>query len=195
MTDKPVIIPVSGAPDWEPQNFENRFSGNMALKTALTRSVNTIAAQLVEMTGPGAVIDTARQCGLKSDLKEVYSIALGTSGVTVLEMASAFSVFASMGIRHDPFLVKRVEDPLGRILFEHIVQDKKVLEPALAYQVVDMMRAVVDTGSGRSIRRAGFRRPAAGKTGTSDNYNDAWFTGFTPSLCTSVWTGYDRKRT
>ncbi|WP_022667248.1 transglycosylase domain-containing protein [Desulfospira joergensenii] len=195
MTDRPVRIPVPGRPDWEPRNFEKVCSGDMVLKTALTRSVNTIAAQLVQMTGPDAVIETARLCGVKSELQKVYSIALGTSGVTPLEMASAFSVFANLGTRHDPFLVQRVEDPLGRVLFEHIVQDRLVLEPAVAYQVVDMMKAVVDTGSGRSIRRSGFLRPAAGKTGTSDNYKDAWFTGFTPGLTTSVWTGFDKKKT
>jgi penicillin-binding protein 1A len=88
----------------------------------------------------------------------------------------------------------RVEDARGRVLFEHIVKDRRVLDAATAFQVVDMMEGVVDYGSGRGVRRLGFKRPAAGKTGTTDNYNDAWFTGFTPSLCVSVWTGYDKKR-
>lgn len=194
MTDKPVLIPVKGAKDWQPQNFERRFSGNMILKSALTRSVNTIAAQLVTMTGPSAVTALAKACGVKSPLEDVYSVALGTSLVSPLDMAGGFSVFANLGIKHDPFLFWRVEDAFGRVLFERIVQNKKVLDPALAFQVVDMMKAVVDTGSGRSIRRFGFQGPAAGKTGTTDNYNDAWFTGFTPSLCASVWTGFDRKQ-
>ncbi len=194
MTDKPVLIPVVGAKDWEPQNFERRFSGDMILKRALTHSVNTIAAQLVTMTGPEAVTSLARACGVKSFLENVYSVALGTSLVSPLDMAGAFSVFANLGIKHEPFLFWRVEDAFGRVLFERIVQNKKVLDPALAFQVVDMMKAVVDTGSGRSIRRLGFSRPAAGKTGTTDNYNDAWFTGFTPSLCVSVWTGFDKKK-
>ncbi len=194
LTDKPITIKVVGAPDWEPKNFEKRFSGNMVLKMALTNSVNTIAAQLVEMTGPKAVIETAKLCGIKSPLNPVFSIALGTSGVTPLEMASGYSVFAGLGGRHDSYLIQRVEDPLGRILLEHIVQDRQVLEPALAYQVVDMMKAVIDSGSGRAVRKSGFARAAAGKTGTTDNYNDAWFTGFTPGLCTSVWTGFDKQQ-
>ena len=194
MRDQPISIPVKGAKDWEPENFERMYRGNMILKKALTMSVNTIAAQLVSITGPDAVAALARACGVESPLKNVYSIALGTSEVTPFEMAAAFSVFANLGVKHEPFLFWRVEDAFGRILFERIVQDKKVLDTALAYQVVDMMKSVVDTGSGRSIRRRGFKRPAAGKTGTTDNYNDAWFTGFTPSLCTSVWTGFDKKK-
>jgi penicillin-binding protein 1A len=193
MTDRPVTIPVAGAPDWEPKNFERGFQGNMVLKTAMTRSVNTIAAQLVQLTGPDAVIQTATKCGIDSPLQDVFSIALGTAGVTPLEMAAAFSVFASLGNRHDPFLFWRVEDAYGRVLFEHIVQAQPVLDPATAYQVVDMMKAVVDTGSGRRVRDHGFTRPCAGKTGTSSNYMDAWFTGFTPALCTSVWIGFDRQ--
>ncbi|HKK99793.1 MAG TPA: PBP1A family penicillin-binding protein [Desulfotignum sp.] len=194
MTDRQVTIPVVGAPDWRPRNFGRRFRGDMVLKAALTHSVNTIAAQLVQITGPGPVRETARKCGIKSPMEDVFSIALGTAGVTPMEMAEAFSVFANMGRHHEPFLFWRVEDAFGRILFERIVQDQQVLDPGISYQVVDMMQAVVETGSGRNVREQGFRRACAGKTGTTDNYNDAWFTGFTPTLCTSVWTGYDRKQ-
>jgi penicillin-binding protein 1A len=195
MTDQPVIIPVKGAPDWEPQNFGKAFTGNMILKKALYKSVNTIAAQIVEKIGPAAVNNTARICGIKSPLKDVYSVALGTSDVTPFELASAYTVFANLGVLHEPFLFWRVEDAFGRIIFEHIVQEKRVLDPAIAYQVVDMMKSVIQRGSGRSIKNLGFNRPAAGKTGTTDHYKDAWFTGFTPTLCTSVWTGFDKRKT
>lgn len=194
MTDKPVSIPVKGAPDWEPRNFTKSFSGNMILKKALTESVNTIAAQMVEKIGPGAVIKTAKACGIESPLQEVYSVALGTSNVTPYEMATAYSVFATLGVLHEPFLFWRVEDAYGRIIYEHIVQEKRVLDPAITYQLVDMMKSVIDIGSGKSIRTLGFNRAAAGKTGTTDSYNDAWFTGFTPTLCTSVWTGFDKEK-
>jgi penicillin-binding protein 1A len=193
MTDRPVIIPIKGAADWEPQNFTRTFLGDMILKKALIHSVNTIAAQIVERTGPGAVNEIARACGIESPLPEVYSTALGTGTVTPFEMASAYSVFATLGVMHEPFFFRRIEEPFGRIIFEHIVQDRRVLDPVTSYQVMDMMKSVVDTGSGQSIRQAGFRRPAAGKTGTTDHYNDAWFTGFTPTLCTAVWTGFDRE--
>ncbi len=194
MRDKPVIIPVDNNTNWEPKNFNNTFLGDMILKKALINSVNTVAAQLVEQIGPVLVNQVAKICGIKSPLADVYSVALGTSGVTPFEMASSYAAFATLGIRHEPFLFKRVEDAFGRVIFEHIIQGKRVLEPATAYQVVDMMKSVIDVGSGRNIRRMGFDRPAAGKTGTTDAYNDAWFTGFTPSLSTSVWTGFDKHR-
>ena len=194
MTDQPVVIPVKGAKDWEPYNFSKIFSGDMILKQALTDSVNTIAAQLVERTGPAAVTNIAKICGIESPLNDVFSVALGTSGVTPFEMASAYTVFSTLGVRHEPFLFWRVEDAFGRIVFEQIVQEKRVLDQSTTYQVVDMMKGVIESGSGRSIREFGFNRPAAGKTGTSDSYNDAWFTGFTPTLSTSVWTGFDKTK-
>lgn len=190
--DSEVKIEVAGAPDWRPQNFGGTYAGPMILKRALMKSVNSVAAQLVEKVGPQAVIEVARRCGIKSPLSSVYSVALGTSGVSPLEMAAAFATFATGGIRHDPFWIRRVEDPLGRVLEERIVSGKRSLDAGTAYQVVDMMRGVVDHGTGAIVRRMGFDLPAAGKTGTSDDYHDAWFTGFTPTLCVSVWVGYDR---
>jgi penicillin-binding protein 1A len=192
--DRPVAIPIKGAPDWYPRNFEKRYRGPMILKQALIHSVNSIAAQVVANVGPAAVVDVAQACGVESPLKSVYSVALGTSDVSIMDMAAGFSTLAGLGIYHKPFLFWRVEDARGRVLFEHIVKDRRVLDAATAFQVVDMMQGVVDFGSGRGVRRLGFKRPAAGKTGTTDNYNDAWFTGFTPSLCVSVWTGYDKKK-
>jgi len=192
VVDKKVTIAVNGAPDWKPRNFSRTYEGPMILKRALLKSVNSIAAQLVERAGPQAVIETARRCGVESPLNPVYSVALGTSGVSPLEMASAFATFATGGIRHQPFLIRRVEDSLGRILEEHIVGGQRVLDAAVTYQVVDMMRGVIDEGTGAVVRRLGFNLPAAGKTGTTDDYRDAWFTGFTPNLSVAVWVGFDR---
>ena len=190
--DKPITIAVAGAPDWRPANFEREHEGPMILKQALVKSINSIAAQLVERTGPDAVIDAARRCGITSPLSPVYSVALGTSGVSPLEMATAFSTFATGGVQHEPFWIRRVEDPLGRVLEEHIVRGRRSLDPGIAYQVVDMMRGVLTTGTGRIVRQMGFDLPAAGKTGTSDDFRDSWFTGFTPTLSVSVWVGFDR---
>ena len=192
VVDEKIKIKVVGAPDWQPKNFGGKYAGPMILKRALMQSVNSVAARLVEQTGPEAVIDTARRSGVKSPLSSVYSVALGTSGVSPLEMASAFATFATGGIRHEPFWIRRVEDPLGRVLEERIVGGKRSLDASLAYQVVDMMSGVVNGGTGAVVRRMGFDLPSAGKTGTSDDYHDAWFTGFTPTLCVSVWVGYDR---
>jgi len=190
--DKPITIAVAGARDWQPQNFEREHEGPMILKQALVKSINAVAAQLVERTGPDAVIDAARRCGIKSPLTPVYSVALGTSGVSPLEMAAAFSTFATGGVQHEPFWIRRVEDPLGRVLEEHIVRGRRSLDPGIAYQVVDMMRGVLTVGTGKVVRQMGFDLPAAGKTGTSDDFRDSWFTGFTPTLSVSVWVGFDR---
>jgi penicillin-binding protein 1A len=194
LVDKRVRIRVAGAPDWVPRNFDQTYEGPMILKLALMKSVNSVAAQLVEQTGPQAVIDVARRCGITSALKPVYSVALGTSGVSPLEMAAAFATFATGGIRHEPFLIRRVEDSYGRILEEAIVSGKRVLDAGTAYQVVDMMQAVLGQGTGAVVRRLGFDLPAAGKTGTTDDYHDAWFTGFTPALSVCVWVGFDREK-
>jgi penicillin-binding protein 1A len=190
--DKAIRIPVKGASDWKPQNFGREYEGPMILKQALMKSVNAIAAQLVERVGPDAVIDVARRSGINSDLKPVYSLALGTSGASPLEMASAFGTFATGGVRHEPFWIRRIEDPLGRVLEEQIVRGQRTLDAGIGFQLVDMMRGVLTAGTGRIVRRMGFDLPAAGKTGTSDDFRDAWFTGFTPTLSVSVWVGYDR---
>ena len=193
MADKKITIPVKGAADWTPRNFSRTYEGPMILKLAFMNSVNSVSAQLVERTGPESVLETARRCGIESPLKAVYSVALGTSSVSPLEMASAFATFATGGIRHEPFFIHRVEDSLGRVLEEHLVGGRRTLDATVAFQVVDMMRAVIDDGTGAVVRRLGFNLPAAGKTGTTDDYRDAWFTGFTPNLSVAVWVGFDRE--
>ncbi|MCP3952600.1 MAG: PBP1A family penicillin-binding protein [Desulfobacterales bacterium] len=194
VTDRAVTIPVAGAADWSPRNFGRQHAGPMILKRALLKSVNTVAAQLVAETGPDAVIKIARRCGIQSPLKKVYSVALGSSEVTPLEMAAAFATFATGGIRNRPFFISRVEDAMGQVLEEHIVSGKRTLDPTLTYQLVEMMQGVMDQGTGAITRRMGFSPPAAGKTGTTNGYRDAWFTGFTPTLSTSVWVGFDKKK-
>lgn len=193
MVDKAVRIAVAGAPDWRPRNFERQYQGAVILKKAFVHSINTVAAQLVSQIGPQALVETARKAGIESPLSPVFSVALGTSGVSPLEMASAYGTFASGGVRYRPFAIWRVEDAYGQVLEEHIVRGAKVLDPSTVYQVVDMMQGVVDHGTGRVIRKSGFHKPAAGKTGTTNGYKDAWFTGFTPTLSTSVWVGFDRQ--
>jgi 1A family penicillin-binding protein len=192
-TDRPVRIPVAGAPDWVPRNFERNFQGSVILKKAFTNSINTVAAQLVAQATPEAVIRTARRCGIQGDLAPVFSVALGTSGVSPLEMASAYATFAAEGVHYAPFGIWRVEDALGQVLEEHIVSGSRALDPALAFEVVDMMQGVIDQGTGTAVRKLGFQKPAAGKTGTTNGYQDAWFTGFTTALSTSVWVGFDRQ--
>ncbi|CAB5172176.1 Multimodular transpeptidase-transglycosylase (EC (EC [Olavius algarvensis associated proteobacterium Delta 3] len=192
--DRPVTIPVNGAPDWTPENFSRRHDGPMVLKRAFSRSVNSVAAQLIEATGPATVIEAAKRCGINSEMSPVYSLALGTSGTSPLDMASAFATITNGGVHHTPYTIERVEDAFGRILEEHIVSSERTLDPDVAFQVLDMMQGVIDTGTARRVRSLGFALPAAGKTGTTDSYNDAWFSGCTATLGASVWVGFDRDR-
>jgi membrane carboxypeptidase/penicillin-binding protein len=194
VTDQAITIPVPGAGEWTPRNFGRQHAGPMILKKALMKSVNTVAAQLVAETGPEAVIAVAQRCGIQSTLKNVYSVALGSSEVTPLEMAAAYATFATGGIMNRPFFVSRVEDAMGRVLEEHIVSGKRTLDRSLTYQLVEMLQGVMDQGTGAITRRMGFNLPAAGKTGTTNGYRDAWFTGFTPTLSTAVWVGFDKKK-
>lgn len=189
--DSPVVIITPKYRDWEVNNFDDVYYGPVTLKFALSKSLNSVAARLVELTGAEAVVSTAHRFGVKSELEPSPTIALGTSGVSPLEMASAFSVIASGGSYHEPFFISRVEDSRGGVLYEHFITGQRSADPDLTYILLDMMKEVVNSGTGVSARKAGFNRPAAGKTGTTKNYKDSWFTGFTPTLCASVWVGYD----
>ena len=189
--DEPVIFKIRGSQDWEPINFNNKFIGNIVLKKALLDSINVISAKLIDQTGVETVIENAKKFGIKSHLEKNMSLALGTSPVSPLEMASAFTVFASGGVYAEPFAIKRIEDSRGNVLEDKFPAYEQVFDPKLIYLMVDMMKGVVNEGTARRIRRMGFNRPAAGKTGTTNDFKDAWFTGFTPTLSTSVWVGYD----
>lgn len=177
---------------WTPRNFDRRHRGRLTLKYALMRSINVIAAQLTSQVTPKKIVENARKFGITSKIDEVPSLALGTAGISPLEMAAAFSVFANDGVYYKPIFIKRVEDANGVILDRAFVLGEGRLPAVTTFQVLDMMRGVIDGGTARVIRSLGFTAPAAGKTGTSTEFTDAWFTGFTTSLSTSVWVGYDR---
>ena len=116
---------------------------------------------------------------------------MGAIGASPFELAAAYSVIANLGAYKAPFYVSKIEDYQGNILYEHFVETEKRFEPLDIYPLLDMMKGVMDSGSGRVIRRMGFKNPAGGKTGTTNDFRDAWFTGFSPDLTTSVWIGYD----
>jgi len=191
--DEPVIIDIPGGPPWEPKNFGEVFAGDIILKKALMRSLNVISAKLMQKVGPEKVIETARRFGIKSPLGKNYSLALGTSGVSPLEMASAYSVFANLGIYNEPYFIEKIEDFHGNQLYEHFYQGIQRFPQKVIYPLLDMMMGVVDAGTARVVRRMGFRHPAAGKTGTTNDYKDAWFNGTTKDISVSVWVGYDNN--
>lgn len=192
--DSLVTIKVPGSKDWRVNNFDHQYQGPVILKLALSRSLNTVAARIVNTVGAENVTETAHKFGVLSPLKNNPAIALGTSGVPPLEMASAYSVIATGGEYYEPYIIERVESPRGEVLYEHFISGKRVADPQLIYLLLDMMKEVVDGGTAQLARWSGFRLPAAGKTGTTDDYCDSWFTGFTPTMCASVWVGYDLEK-
>ncbi len=193
VTDEPVVIDIPGAQPWEPQNFGEKFAGDIILKKALMKSLNVVSAKLMKEVGPEKVIETARRFGIKSPLGKNYSLALGTSGVSPLEMASAYSVFANLGIYNEPYFIEKIEDFHGNQLYEHFYQGIQRFPQKVIYPLLDMMKGVVDAGTARGIRRMGFKHPAAGKTGTTNDFKDAWFNGTTKDNSVSVWVGYDNN--
>ncbi len=193
--DTAMTFNPPGTRPWRPRNYDRRYRGALILKAALMQSVNLIAAQLTAQATPRKVVETMRRFGMTAPLEEVLSIALGTSSVSPMEMASAYAVIANNGEYHRPALIKRVEDLNGIVLDSAVSLfglGEPRFDPAQTYELLDMMMGVIEQGTGRVIRSLGFTAPAAGKTGTSTEATDAWFTGFTTSLSTSVWVGYDR---
>ncbi|MBU2572619.1 MAG: PBP1A family penicillin-binding protein [Elusimicrobia bacterium] len=187
-----AIQPFMGNKDfsiWVPSDFDNKFLGHITLRKALERSRNLASIYLVTRVGPTQVVDVAHKAGIKRALDAVPSIGLGTSLVTPLEMVSAFSTFANGGIHVEPFSVLKVVDNQGKVLQEYVPEEFESFTPQLSYILTNMMKGVVQRGTGANAAR--LKRPLAGKTGTSQDSKDTWFIGMTPDLAAAAWMGYD----
>jgi len=192
MTDEPIekVNPYTGKV-WRPANYESRYFGDVTLKTALEKSLNSIAVKLLEKVGIQRVIDITHKMGIKSHLGNNLSLALGACDVTPLEMASSYGVIANGGIRVPPTAIIKVVDNEGNVIYDPGYRGEKVLEPETAFVMTEMMRGVIEQGTGTSAK---IGRPAAGKTGTTNNYIDAWFVGFTPNLVSAIYVGNDDRK-
>jgi len=187
-----AIQPFVGNKDfkiWVPNNFDNKFQGRITLRRGLELSRNLSSIYLVTRVGPTLVADVAHRAGIKRHLEAVPSIGLGTSLVNPLEMASSFSTFANGGIHAVPFGVLKVTDNAGRVLEEFVPEENESFSPQLSYVLVNMMKGVVQRGTGSYASK--LKRPIAGKTGTSQDSKDMWFIGMTPDLTAGAWMGYD----
>jgi penicillin-binding protein 1A len=149
---------------------------------------------MLEQVGIAKTVDHARRLGM-GNVPSVPSLALGSGEVTLMAMTSAYSSFADQGQLRSPVLIRRVEDADGRILFQAKYEAAQVLSPQTAFMMTSMLADVVDSGTAYKARQEGFKLPAAGKTGTTNDYVDAWFVGYTPNLATGVWIGFDKPRT
>jgi penicillin-binding protein 1A len=194
VVDAPVTYAAGGGGTWSPKNYDGGYSGPVTLRYALQRSINIPAIKLLGKVGTTIVSSYARRMGIKSPIGQNLSLALGTSEVNLLEITSAYGVFANEGIRTEPLFLLKVEDVEGNVLETNPPRATDVLPSETAAVMTNMMQSVVDHGTGYPVRAAGFTAPAAGKTGTTDDYTDAWFVGYVPSLVCGVWVGFDMKR-
>jgi len=184
-----MTIPIEGQEPWEVANYEGKGDGSrMDLTEATVKSVNTVYAQLMMDVGPQAAVDEAKRLGIVTTaLAPVPSAVLGTNEVTPLDMASAYSVFAGDGLRADPVFITRVTTRDGTVLYEAPAARHRVLSTLTARRVNEVLQQVVTDGTGVKAR---IGRQVAGKTGTAEDYSDAWFVGYTPELSTAVWVGF-----
>ncbi|MEJ1967111.1 MAG: penicillin-binding transpeptidase domain-containing protein [Rhizomicrobium sp.] len=178
---------------WTPTNFGGRAYGTMTLADALAHSVNTITANLAQEVGVGNVVEAAQRLGIQSKLDQNASLALGTSEVTPLELTRAYAVFANGGLRVYPYFVTQVDDAGGTVLYRRRPADPAAAERIVASHVnrdlVAMLYGVTTHGTGMGAAVTGHE--TAGKTGTTQDFHDAWFVGFTHDYVTSVWVGND----
>ena len=205
---------------WRPRNYGRSFYGPITLREALARSVNNATVHLFRDVGVDYVMDYAQRLGIQSPLTRDLSLALGSSGVSLLEITRAYAVFPALGRRVEPVFIRRVTDRNGEVLLENVPLDAaedsnealaqvdvaaaapvgngsgpdQVIPEEQAYLVTDLLRAVVVDPDGTGWRLRDLKRPVAGKTGTTNDQGDAWFMGFSPGVATGVWVGHDSVR-
>ena len=192
VVDSPVAFPTGeGDSVWKPHNYERNYLGHILLRTALEKSINVVTVKILQDIGVDYAIGYARKLGITSNLERNLSIALGSSGVSLLEMVRAYSVFDNGGDLVQPVFITKIVDQSGKVLEESHTQKEHVIDSSTAYIITSLLESVIKDGTGRKALE--LNRPAAGKTGTTNNMNDAWFIGYTPEYITGVWVGFDAE--
>ena len=192
LDDSPATYRDRNGKVWEPENFTKQYRGTVTMRRALEQSINIPTIKLLEKVGIEEAVDYARKLGIKRKLVPYLSLALGSADMTLLELTSTYAVFANYGIRMRPGAILMITDSTGRVLYSNESVPRQVMRPETAYLITNLLRGVIDHGTGRRARKLG--RPSAGKTGTTNDYRDAWFIGYTPYLVSGVWIGYDDHR-
>ncbi len=195
--DTAITIDLPGSPPYAPRNADGEFLGVIPLREALAKSRNPVAVQLFMQATPDSVVALVKRAGIEAPMAPFPSSALGASVVQPLDLVSAYSTFANLGTPVRPRFVQRVDDARGRTVWSPPrVSLPPAMDSAVAYVIRDMMRDVVERGTGGAVRRyLGPQVPVAGKTGTTDNNTDVWFVGMTPDIVAGVWLGFDRPKT
>ena len=190
LQDSPFTLALP-AGDWQPNNYDGEYRGSITLREAMERSLNVPFARLGVDIGPEQIARTARDLGIESRLHLVPSLALGSSEVTLLEMTGAFGVLAAGGIRTSLRHSSGVLDRTGELIYQEAPVSTSVFDAAEVYLVTSALQSAVERGTGQALRTAGYYGPVAGKSGTTNDFRDAWFIGYTPSLVVGVWVGFD----
>ncbi|MHB8055092.1 MAG: penicillin-binding protein 1A [Candidatus Aminicenantales bacterium] len=192
IVDEPTDFkdPWSGT-TWTPRNYDRKYKGILTLRTGLEESRNVITAKILDSISPQTGVDYCKRFGLTTTIYPYLSLSLGTFEVNLVEMVSAYGVFPNKGIRIRPYSISRVEDRDGNLLEENTLQAEEVLSPQTAYLMTNLLEGVVQRGTAAAANVFLNNTALGGKTGTTDNYTDAWFIGFSPSLCVGVWVGKD----
>jgi penicillin-binding protein 1A len=191
VVDMLVELKVDSKRTWKPENFDKGYFGQLTLKLALMKSINSVAAQLIDRVRPEKVVKTAKALGITTHLEPHLTLCLGAQGVTPLELANMYSTLAREGDALEPHFVKRIESRDGQILYQHLAVEESRFAPETVYQLLNMMTGVIEGGTGVIVKYRGFKGIAACKTGTSSDFRDSWFCGATPYLVVVVWVGYD----
>jgi penicillin-binding protein 1A len=187
--DAPLTSDIAGAKGWRPENYDGKYHGPITLRSALTHSRNLPTVRLLDKVGLPTACATVKRLGITSPVRCYPSLALGASSVTLLELTAAYGTFANGGIYNEPVVITKIIDWKGKVLLERYQDARQATSPEVAYLMTSMMQSVIQHGTARALRA--LERPAAGKTGTTNDYDDAWFIGYTPELVTGVWVGRD----
>ena len=196
--DQPYYLENVGGDPYAPRNFDEDFKGPLTLRRALARSINVVAVKLGQRVGEESFAQMAERMGVTGPIPRVPSAAIGSADVRPIDVATAYTTFANLGVRVTPRSILRIESKEGRVLWESQVQRERVLDPDIAWIAQSMLRDAVDRGTGTLAVRSRFgipySLPVAGKTGTTNDATNTWFVGFTPDLVTTTWVGFDRPR-
>jgi membrane carboxypeptidase/penicillin-binding protein len=189
--DSPLIMRV-GTDEWSPRNYEDRYEGQVTVRRALEKSLNSATIRVAEAVGLPAVVKTARSLGITSPLSPVPALALGALEVTPIELARSYAAFANGGVRpQGPMTFAAAFQGDGDSIDLHVPEPQPVVTPAEAYLMTSLLEGVVTSGTGAAARSLGVPGALAGKTGTTNDGRDAWFVGYSPTLLTLVWVGFD----
>lgn len=189
IVDAPISFKMGKGKLWEPQNYDEKYLGPITLRKALTLSRNVATIKILQDIGINYAVKYARQFGIDTPLNKDLTLALGTPNLTLLQMVQAYAVFCAHGVRVEPLAITRILDRDGTLVEDNSPQLYQALNPQTAYLMTSLLQSVVEEGTGKKV--SALNRPCAGKTGTTNDFRDAWFIGFTPQLVTGAWVGYD----